>query len=68
MSELKKSISFTTYLLMTKLVCGKKGGLLLMFLSSVIGIHSKKLFSTSGDDEIDRVHSASKVNIYYSIS
>ena len=39
----------------------------LLLMSSVIGIHSKKIFSTPGDDEkdkrIDRSPSASKVNI-----
>ena len=43
--ELKGFVSFTTYVLMTKLVCSKRGGLLLMmFMSSVIGIFTQKSF------------------------
>ena len=52
--ELKGFISFTTYVLMTKLVCSKGGGLLLIFMSSVIGIHSKKFFFQHGDNEKDQ--------------
>ena len=71
--ELKGSILFTTYVLMTKLVCSKGGGLLLMFMTSVLGVFTQKSFfqhletMRKIEEKIDRLLHPSKVNMPYII-